>query len=176
MSAIRTETTIHAPPDLIWAILTDFRTYGRWNPYLRAIQGRARVGTPVQITTQHQGSDSVTRRYILLKVDSPRELRWRGRLKLPGLIGAEHGLRLDPQPGGGGTRLRHSAISHGLLAPLLRGASEADLRRSLEAMNAALKTRAEKVYRESQAPRSADQQQELLERTTRLNNALSWGG
>lgn len=175
MSAIRTETTIYAPADLVWAILTDFRTYGRWNPYIRAIQGRAQVGTPVQITTQHPGRDSVTRRHILLKVDSPRELRWRGRLALPGLIGAVYGVRLDPQPGGG-TRLRQSATSHGLLGPLLRGASAADLRRSLESMNAALKNRAEKVYRDAQAPRTTAQQEELLERTTRLNNALSWSG
>jgi len=173
MSALRTEITIDAPADLVWAILTDFRNYGRWNPFIRAIDGRARRGSTLQVTTQRRGAAGTTRRNVLMKVDAPRELRWRSGLQMPLFLELQHGFRIDPHPDGG-VLFRQSRLSRGLLAPLLRDGSDAAVERAFNEMNAALKARAEKAHREASTPRTAAQQADLEERTTRLNNALSW--
>ncbi|MFQ3665679.1 MAG: SRPBCC domain-containing protein, partial [Sphingomonadaceae bacterium] len=81
----------------------------------------------------------------LLVAEPARELRWRGRLVLPGLFDGEHWLRL--QPDGTSTRLVHGERFSGLLVPLLAGTLDRT-RAGFEAMNAALKAEAERAWAE----------------------------
>lgn len=39
MREIRTEIIIAAPIEKIWAILINFSSYPRWNPFIRNIEG-----------------------------------------------------------------------------------------------------------------------------------------
>jgi hypothetical protein len=39
MQEVHTPIDIEAPASLVWAILADFRTYGRCNPLVRGILG-----------------------------------------------------------------------------------------------------------------------------------------
>ena len=81
-------------------------------------------------------------RTVVLAVTPEVELRWRGRLLMPGLFDGEHLFRLSPS--GGGCRLDHSEVFTGLLAGLLGGTLPATLR-GFMAMNEALKARAESI-------------------------------
>jgi hypothetical protein len=69
-----------------------------------------------------------------------RELRWRGRLLAPGLFESEHFFRLEEQSGT--VHFVHGDTFSGLAVGLMRGRLAAT-HRGFEAMNAALKKRAE---------------------------------
>ncbi len=36
---IHSETTIEASADEVWAVLSDFGSYGEWNPGMESVQG-----------------------------------------------------------------------------------------------------------------------------------------
>jgi hypothetical protein len=173
MRVFRTEINIQAPADLVWGILTDFRSYERWNPFIRRIHGQISVGSPLDVTLALRGRAKVTQRHVVLRADDQRELRWRYRICLPGVFDVQHGCRLDPMPNGV-TRLRHSHALRGTLAELLGRRREAALTEAMIEMNTALKMRAERAHRASTVQLSPAEQAEQAERTTRLNSALSW--
>jgi hypothetical protein len=154
MHEVTTEIGIDAPAELVWAILTDFRTYARWNPFILAIVGRARAGRTVDITSRRQGEAASTSRRVLLRVTAPRELRWRGRWQLPGLFEREHRFRIDNRRDGG-VRFRQIQSSSGLLARLMGVRSQSDTALDFGRMNQALKLRAEKAYGQALAAQAA---------------------
>jgi hypothetical protein len=80
----------------------------------------------------------------LQRVDPNRELRWLGRFFLPKLFDGEHIFELHPRKGG--TRFVQRENFGGLLVPLLWGSMKAPTRRGFEAMNEALKARAEAAH------------------------------
>ena len=47
---LRPEIDIAASASLVWGILTDFGSYRRWNPYMRAVSGQSQVGNSIEIT------------------------------------------------------------------------------------------------------------------------------
>ena len=71
-----------------------------------------------------------------------RELRWLGRLFLPGIFGGEHSFEMSPL-GEGRTRFVQREKFSGLLVPFLWNGLATSTRRGFEAMNTALKERAE---------------------------------
>jgi hypothetical protein len=144
MSEILTEIGIEAPAELVWAILTDFRTYARWNPFIRAVSGRATTGRTVEVTLQ-RGADEVTSTQVLMSVTAPRELRWRSRFRLPGLFENEHKFRIDAKRGGG-VRFRQIQSFRGLLALMFSRKRNLAVEHDCAQMNLALKERAEKAY------------------------------
>jgi hypothetical protein len=76
-------------------------------------------------------------------VEPGRELRWLGRLFVPGLFDGEHSLRVDPL-GDGRSRFTQSERFSGLLVGLFTGT----LRKTdagFEEMNQALRSRAEQA-------------------------------
>jgi hypothetical protein len=81
-------------------------------------------------------------RPVVLRADARRELRWRGRLLLPGLFDGEHVFRLR-RGEGGGTRLEHSEQFTGLLVRFFPASMWRATRLGFELMNDALKARAE---------------------------------
>ena len=142
MSAIDTSIDIAASPTRVWKILTDFAAYPEWNPFITRIAGLPVVGGRLVVTIQPPGRKAMMFRPIVLAATPEVELRWRGRLLIPGLFDGEHLFRLSPA--NGGCRLDHSEAFSGLLAGLLGGTLPAT-RRGFVAMNEALKARAEGI-------------------------------
>jgi len=141
MKEIRREIEIEAPPEVVWRVLTDFAAYGDWNPFIRGIEGEARPGG--KLTVRIEPPDAKAMRFTprVLAVEPNRELRWKGRLLVPGLFDGEHSLRIEPLEGRR-SRFVHSERFTGLLVPLL-GSALGKTAAGFEQMNAALKTRAE---------------------------------
>lgn len=135
---IVTEIDIEAPPERVWAVLTDTAAYPHWNPFIVSVQGQIVEGGRLTTTMQPASGGRMTFRPILLKVTPDRELRWRGRLLLPRLFDGEHYFLLNPSPGG--TRLVHGEIFQGVG---LLAIDPEQFRADFEALNAALKARAE---------------------------------
>lgn len=172
MHLIRTEILIDAPTDVVWTVLTDFRSYGRWNPFIRAIDGRAVVGASLALTTLERGADARRSRGVVMRVQSRRELSWRGRFEPQWLLQSMRAFRLDTAADGG-VRLRHVRQVRGLLSSMLHLRSQEPAERRMHEMNAALKDRAERAHRTAGAPRTAAEEADRADRNTRLNNAMT---
>jgi hypothetical protein len=77
----------------------------------------------------------------VLAADPAHELRWLGRVLMPGLFDGEHGFRLEPTAAG--CRLHHGEEFRGILVPLFKRMLD-NTARGFTAMNDALKVRVER--------------------------------
>ena len=144
MTHLDTSIDIAASPERVWEILTDFPAYPLWNPFITAITGAVKAGTVLTVQLSLPGKPAMSFKPTLKVVDHPRELRWAGQVLAPDLFDGEHGFeieRLDE----GNCRLRHAELFSGVLVPLFIPALQDATRAGFEAMNRALKARAEQT-------------------------------
>jgi predicted N-acetyltransferase YhbS len=140
---IETTVTIAAPPERVWAVLTDFARMPDWNPLIGAIGGPLHVGARLSVLIALPGRPATRFRPLVLAADPGRELRWRGSLVLPGLFDGEHYFLLQPD-GAGGVRVVHGEVFTGLLVGvIMRSGMVSATREGFEAVNRALKREAE---------------------------------
>ena len=141
-SQLHSETAIQASPQRVWEVLTDFAAYPEWNPFIPRIYGSLESGSRLDVQLQPPGGRGIRMRPMVLSAAPPQELRWLGHLGIPGLFDGEHRFRIERLETG---RVRFVQEEHftGLLASLVLRFVEGGTRRGFEAMNQALKTRAE---------------------------------
>ena len=121
----------------------DFAAYPGWNPFIRSLVGQPNPGSTLQVTIQPVGGRAMTLSPTVLAQVPEREFRWKGRLVLPGIFDGEHCFRLSAVTDGA-SRLVHEEFFTGLLVPFaMRGRLKAGTLAGFEAMNQALKARAE---------------------------------
>jgi len=138
---IHTEIGIGAPAERVWDVLAAVDAWPQWNPFAR-MSGRLAVGERVSVTLTLPGRKPMTLRPTIVKLEAGRELRWLGHLGVAGLFDGEHGFRVVPEDAGR-CRFEHFETFRGLLvAPVMWMVGEAT-RQGFEAMNRALKARAE---------------------------------
>lgn len=138
---IVTEVCIEAPPARVWSVLTDLPRYAEWNPFIREAAGALAPGGRLQLGMAPDGGAKLFRiSPVLLTVIAEVELRWAGRILLPGLFDAEHRFLLRPE--GAATQVEHAERFSGLLIPLF-GDLLRNTQTAFERMNAALKARCE---------------------------------
>jgi hypothetical protein len=142
MREIYTELEINAPAERVWELLTALDAFPQWNPFIRKASGELKEGARLEVFIQPPGSKGMTFRPVVLRVQPARELRWRGRLLIPGLFTGEHVFTLEPlKPDQ--VRLVQREEFRGILVPLLWHSLDRDTRRGFVEMNQALKARAE---------------------------------
>ena len=141
MKEIRTGVEITAAPETVWEILTDFRSYPTWNPFIVEAAGDLAPGGRLKIKLKPPGRRGFTFRPTVLQVEARRELRWLGRTGVRGVFDGEHTHSLEALTGGR-TRYTQSELFRGMLTPFVGGLLR-DTKKGFEAMNAALKARAE---------------------------------
>ncbi len=142
MHEVRTEIEIEASPERVWAILLDFPSHPEWNPFVRRIEGVAKVGERLTVYIQPQGGKGMTFRPAVLTVAPNSELRWLGRLLLPGIFDGEHDFRITPLAPHRVRFVQGERFS-GVLVPFLKSSLDGGTKAGFEAMNRALKSRAE---------------------------------
>lgn len=140
---LNTEIRINAPPYRVWQILTDFAAYPQWNPFITRISGVAQTGGRLHITVQPVGGKAMSFSPRVSVAEQP-ELRWQGKLLLPGLFDGEHFFLLEDL-GNGQTKLVHGEHFSGLLVGLFARSLEQGTLAGFEKMNLALKQRAEQA-------------------------------
>jgi hypothetical protein len=140
---LRSEIDVHATPERVWQVLTDFAAYPQWNPFITRADGEARRGRRLTLRMQPAGGRAMTFRPTVLEAAQERELRWLGRLLVPGLFDGEHRFTIRPL-GDGQVRLVQQEDFRGLLVPLLAGSLDRRTLPAFEQMNQALKRRAER--------------------------------
>lgn len=139
---LHTEIEIEASAERVWAVLSDFASYPQWNPFIRHVSGVPQQGTRLQIRIQPSGGKAMSFSPVVLSAEAGRELRWLGRVLLPGVFDGEHSFIIEPLANGR-VRFQQSERFSGLLVGLMRGTLDRDTRRGFEDMNRALKARAE---------------------------------
>ncbi len=139
---IITAIDIVARPECVWAVLLDFPAYGEWNPFIRRIEGVARMGEVLRVSMQIAKGRPMTFRPRVQAAKSPRKLCWLGHLGLPGLFDGEHYFQLTALPSGL-TRFTHGERFSGLLAGLFAARMMGPTEAAFVAMNEALRQRAE---------------------------------
>lgn len=143
MSAqVRTEIEISATPERVWNVLTGFAAYPDWNPFIRSLDGPIAVGARLDARIQPPGGRAMRFRPRLLAANPDRELRWLGHLGVPGVFDGEHSFRIEPLDTDRVRFVQEESFA-GLLAPLVLRFVERGTRQGFEAMNRALKARAE---------------------------------
>jgi hypothetical protein len=139
MKTMSATIQIDAPPEAVWAVLTDLSRYPEWNPLFREASGQVAAGNRIKLRSVHPANGRLmTVKPKITVADPGTELKWVSRL--PGIISGEHRFALTPADGG--TRLEQSEAFRGLLTAF-PGKTFANAEASFRALNEALKKRAE---------------------------------
>jgi len=140
---IETRIEIDAPIDRVWAAFADFDRWSEWNPFIVDLKGNVALGEKLAARIQPPGGKAMTFNPKVLRFEPQEELRWVGRFLLPGVFDGEHSFRLKAIEGNR-TLFSQGEEFRGILVPVLMGKSMLDkTTRGFEAMNQALKQRAE---------------------------------
>jgi hypothetical protein len=141
--SLHTEIQIAASPEAVWQVLTDFAAFPQWNPLILEARGKPEEGRRITITLRAGEGRPFRVRPRLVRVIPHRELRWLGRVGLPGVFDGEHVFRIEPGADGTGVRFIHMEHFRGMLVHLLWRKLDSETRAGFEAMNQALKARVE---------------------------------
>lgn len=138
---LQSEIEINSSAERVWALITDFKDFPKWNPFMRCASGEIKTGGRLEVLIQPSGTKGMMFRPKVLKVEPNRELRWLGRLYLPRLFDGEHALVIEPLSGVS-VKFTQKEKFTGILVPFA-GSLLSDTERGFNEMNKALKQRAE---------------------------------
>lgn len=130
---------IAAPPEQVWAVLTDLASYPEWNPVFKKASGQPIPGNRITITSTNPQTDhTMTVTVKVLTAEPGTELRWASRVL--GLMTSEHSFLLSPTSGG--TQLVQTHTYRGLFTRFPPKTINR-IQASFEAINQAVRQRAE---------------------------------
>jgi hypothetical protein len=135
---------IEAPARAVWELLIDFAAYPSWNPFIVDAEGRPQVGSQLRLRMQPVGGAAVTLQPTVVEVIDGQQLRWEGHFGFRGLFDADHVFMVQPR-GAARSRLVQQETFSGLLVPFFARSLDRGTLPAFEAMNRALKQRAEKA-------------------------------
>jgi len=147
VKTVTAKIEIGAPPEQVWAVLTDLSRYPQWNPHIRRGTGQVAAGNRLTLRMYPPKGRAVTIRPLVLAAVPGAE--WRMRAGFPGTVGrliftGEHSFMLTAV--GGGTHFVQSETFRGALVPFIGKALTA-AQHSFQEHNEALKKRVESQNR-----------------------------
>ena len=144
MKEIKTEIIINAAPEKVWKVLTDFKAYPDWNPFITSIEGEVFEGSKFKVSIQSLGSKSMRFSPICTSYIENVEFSWLGKLMMKGIFDGKHSFELLPLEGGK-TKFIHREEFNGLLVSMFWKKLDVNTRWSFEMMNDKLKETVEKM-------------------------------
>ena len=142
MKTIETQIMVDSNPDKIWSILTNFKEYELWNPFMIKVVGNAILGSKIDVNIKTISGKQRTYFPIITKCEINRELRWKGKSFLPGIFDGERIFVIE-KSNDNKVSFLHKEVFKGLGVKLVGNKLDQDLRESFVSMNKALKARAE---------------------------------
>ncbi|ANH40055.1 Polyketide cyclase / dehydrase and lipid transport [Nocardioides dokdonensis FR1436] len=133
-----TTTTISAPPEHVWALLTDADWWNRADNGVVDVSGTIREGQKIKLVSELDPKRGFALR--VAEVQAPRHMVWTGGMPL-GLFTGRRTFTLEPAGDAACTFTMAEAFS-GLLAPLILR-SMPDFQASFDQFASALKTDSE---------------------------------
>jgi len=142
MKEIKTEIVINSNPDKVWSILTNFEKHPEWNPFIKTISGKKKVGEQLIVKIQPPGGGGMTFKPLILKYEKNKEFRWIGKLLFKGIFDGEHYFKIVDNSNGTSTFVHGEKFS-GLLVSLFSKTLD-KTKSGFELMNESLKRESEK--------------------------------
>jgi hypothetical protein len=139
---------VDSTPEKIWSVLTNFKEYENWNPFMIKIIGDAKLGSKIEVQIQTVKGKKRTYKPIITKFEINKELRWKGKSLLPGIFDGER-IFIIEKSAHNKVSFLHKEIFKGLGVKLIGSKLDEDLRESFKKMNIALKTRAENFHNDN---------------------------
>ena len=127
----------------VWEVLTCFERFPEWNPFILNMEGKAEKDARLKALIHPPGGSAMTFKPKVLVAEPEREFRWLGNLLFPGLFDGEHFFRITDHHDGTCT-LEQGEHFRGILVPVFKKMLLDNTLRGFQAMNMALKDRAEK--------------------------------
>ncbi|MCP4308077.1 MAG: SRPBCC domain-containing protein [bacterium] len=146
MRNLTTEITIDAPASVVWEILTNLGKYEVWNPFIISSEGDVTEGSHLRNTMRPPGGKPTRFKPTVTAVESGKYFEWLGHLGVRGLLDGRHQFKLEAV--GERTRFIQSEEFTGILVPLFAKMLDSKTKAGFEAMNQAIKERAEAVVTE----------------------------
>ena len=145
MKRLRTHIEIQATAERVWQVLTNFRAFPDWNPFIRSVDGELKEGASLKVYIKPPKGMGMTFRPTVLKVEPNAELRWTGSFLMPGVFDGEHYFLIEPLAEEGRVQFMQGESLAGVMVPVLGllGVFKNTLR-GFEEMNQALRFRAER--------------------------------
>jgi hypothetical protein len=141
---ITTNISINASSEKVWGILTDFKNYGEWNPFITSISGEVKVGNTLQVTIAPSNGNAMKFKPMLLVVNPQKELRWIGKLLFKGLFDGEHFFNIVDNKDGSITFTQGEKFT-GILVPFFKKMINVNTVNGFVLMNEKLKEIAELI-------------------------------
>jgi hypothetical protein len=139
MKELRTEIEINAPAERVWQILTDPARFPEWNPFIHKLKGTIATGEHIEVLLGESPDKTMTFKPTVLEVTPNRTFRWLGNLFIGGLFDGEHIFEIEPLAPDRVRFIQREKFK-GILVPVFNFDGT---KRGFEAMNRALKARAE---------------------------------
>lgn len=139
---VQTHIEIDASAEQIWEILIDLDRYHEWNPFITRAKGRIAPGATFEVSPR---ADSGKQHVFVPQVTDYHEGRtftWTGEFFFRWFALGDHSFRLSPT-GDGRIRLDHYERIYGIGRWLVWRITKDQIRTGFDAMNRALKARAE---------------------------------
>ena len=135
---IKTSILISASAQKVWEILTDFKSYQNWNPFILSAEGELKAGEKLKIN-----ANGMKFRPEILVCKENMELRWLGKLLFGGVFDGEHSFQIEDNNNGTVT-FKHEEKFSGFLVRPFSKKLDRETRPGFEAMNEKLKALAER--------------------------------
>jgi len=142
MPRYETTFTINATPEAVWKVLTDYNSYGKWNPQIVQLTGPRQQGSTIQLKLKFPRRPGIRAKARLEIVDAPKRLVWKGNIVASFVFQGERDFVIE-SAGDSAVSFTHVENITGLLAPVFSLAMGGPVRASHEAMNDAFKERCE---------------------------------
>lgn len=91
---INTEIIIRTNPERVWAILTSFKAYPTWNPFIISIEGTLEVGNLIKVRIKPPESKEMAFAPRILVLEDNQKLSWKGKVLFSGIFDGLHSFEL----------------------------------------------------------------------------------
>ena len=137
MKTITTTIDLSYPAEHVYQVLTDFKQYADWNPFIISSKGEAVVGTRLHNTMVLPNSKPLRFKPKIITVIENKELSWLGNTIIPGIFDGEHRFIIEA------TTTEHSQLTQsekftGILTYLMKKSFWQTIEAAFKQMNHAL--------------------------------------
>lgn len=142
---INRSVEIDAPAEVVWNVITDFASYGEWNPFVPRCESTLEPGSAISMDVQLGGKKLSRQVEWITARDDGRGFSYRMRPLPLGTLSSARVHRIEALEG---SRCRyHSHFElRGWLMPLVRAVMDARLDKGFSGMTQGIKRRAEALW------------------------------
>lgn len=92
---IKTEIIIHANPEKIWKLITEFDKYPKWNSFMLQVWGEPKLGSKIRVIAKIPNGPKMFFKAKISNVQTNKEFSWKGNVFMDSIFLGEHYFKLD---------------------------------------------------------------------------------